>query len=218
MAQTMPNPRPPEEGLSGTPNVSGRTAEAVWAEIDALRRREGTDLKPFEIWRRVADLVWQYLGRGKFYCQGARTYYQPAEAETILAVCRDDTSFCVLLDDLGLNPAEDIFSFVLEHLRLQTHRARAPAPPGGLSHPGAEQPDMASGCADPAESPENDPRLIRLRAAAEFYGVSASYLSKAAAKSPGQPGYLWSVKWRGARYFRKGDLLNVTRSRAQIRR
>jgi hypothetical protein len=218
MAETMPNPRPPEEGLSGTPKVRGRPAEAVRAEIDALRLREGTDLKPFEVRRRVADLVREYLGRGKFYCQGARTYYQPGGADTILAVSRDDTSFCLLLDDLGLNPAEDIFSFVLEHLRLQAHRAGAPAPPGGPSHPGAEQPDIASGDAGPAASPENDPRLIRLRAAADFYGISASCLSKAAAKPLGEPGFLRSVQWGRARYFYKEDLVKVAHSRAQIRR
>jgi hypothetical protein len=218
MAEAMPNPRPPGGGLSGDPSASGRPLEAVRAEIDAVRRREGADLRPFEVRRRVADLVWEYLNRGKFYRQGSRAYYQPTGEEIITEISRDDTRFCVLLDDVGLNPAEDLFSFVLEHLRLQTHRAEAPAPPGGLSHPGAEQPDVASGYAGPAASPEDDPRLIRLRAAADAYNISASSLSKAAAKSPGEPRYLRSVKHGRARYFYKEDLVKVARSRARNRR
>jgi hypothetical protein len=218
MDETMPNPRLVEEGLSATPSDSGRTAKVVRAEIDALRRREGADLRPFEVNRLIAALVWEYLGQqGKFYCQG-RTYYQLGGAETILAVSRDDIRCCLLLDDLGLNPAEDIFFVVLEHLQLQAHRAGVPAPPEGLSQPGAEQPDMAGGYAGPAASPEEDTGLIRLRAAADFYNIPASYLSKAAAKRPSEPGFLRSLQCGRARYFYREDLVKVARSRAQLRR
>jgi hypothetical protein len=217
MAETMPNPRPPEGSLSGNPSDSGRTAEAVRAEIDALRRREGADLKPFEVQRRVAELVWTYLACGKFFRQGSEAYYQPAEAETILAVSRDDTSFCVLLDDLGLNPAEGIFSVVLEHLRLQTHRAGAPeleSAPAGMDAGGLATSAVSSCVGAPAIHSQR----VKLCEAAEIYDIPKSVLSKAAKKSLGAPGFLRSEREGRNVFFFCKDLERFERSRKKLRR
>ena len=61
--------------------------------------------------------------------------------------------------------------------------------------------------------PKDDPELISLAAAADFYNIPKGTLSKRAQKSPGDLGYLRSVQHGRFRYFWKKDLEKIARSR-----
>jgi len=66
-------------------------------------------------------------------------------------------------------------------------------------------------------TPETDTTLIYLSQAAEFYNIPKSTISKAAAKSPGEQGYLWSGR-KGRRVFlRKNDCQKLAQSRTKLR-
>jgi len=66
-------------------------------------------------------------------------------------------------------------------------------------------------------TPKTDTTLIYLSEAAEFYNIPKSTLSKAAAKSPGEQGYLWSGR-KGRRVFlRKNDCQKLAQSRTKLR-
>ncbi len=66
---------------------------------------------------------------------------------------------------------------------------------------------------DEGPDPSEDHELIHLSAAAGFYNIPKSLLSKRAGRSPNEFGYLWSVLHKGRRYFRRDDLLRLSRSR-----
>ncbi len=66
-------------------------------------------------------------------------------------------------------------------------------------------------------TPETDRSLVYQAAAAEFYNIPKSMLSKAAKKMPGEPGYLWSDTDGRRKWYRKSDLDRLSRSRKKLR-
>lgn len=82
------------------------------------------------------------------------------------------------------------------------------------------KPTEASGGKTPKlsqETPKTDPKLIYQAAAAEFYNIPKSTLSKAANKRPGEVGYLWSGRNGKRVFYRKSDCEKLARSRAKLR-
>ena len=65
-------------------------------------------------------------------------------------------------------------------------------------------------------TPETDKSLIWQADAAEFYNIPKSTLSKAAHRSPAEPGYLWSGARGRRRFYRKADVGRLSRSRARL--
>jgi hypothetical protein len=65
--------------------------------------------------------------------------------------------------------------------------------------------------------PETDTTLIYLCQAAEMYNIPKSTLSKAKDKQPGEPGYLWSGHKGRRVFFRKADMLKLSRSREKLK-
>jgi hypothetical protein len=67
-------------------------------------------------------------------------------------------------------------------------------------------------------TPETDPGLIYLSAAAELYNIPKSTLSKAARRKPGELGYLWSVPKGRRVILRRTDCVRLGRSRTKLGR
>jgi hypothetical protein len=74
----------------------------------------------------------------------------------------------------------------------------------------------------PRATPQTDPSLTYQADAATFYNIPKSVLSKAAKKTPGEPGYLWSgCSGKGKKkrvWYRKEDLVKIARSRKALGR
>ena len=71
---------------------------------------------------------------------------------------------------------------------------------------------------EPNATPKTDPTLIYQAAAADFYNIPKSTLSKASNKKPGEIGYLWSGRDGKRVFYRKSDCEKLARSRNTLRR
>jgi len=87
----------------------------------------------------------------------------------------------------------------------------------GTGTPASDSKQAGGGAAGQSDTPETNPNLIYQSDAAEFYNIPKSTLCKAAQKSPGTPGYLWSDTKGSRRFYRKSDLQNLARSRQKLR-
>ncbi|MFA5424412.1 MAG: hypothetical protein WC374_11210 [Phycisphaerae bacterium] len=65
-------------------------------------------------------------------------------------------------------------------------------------------------------TPETDAKLIYQAEASQLYNIPKSTLSKAAKKSPGEVGYLWSGHKGKRIFYRKKDVEKLARSRAKL--
>ncbi len=69
-----------------------------------------------------------------------------------------------------------------------------------------------------AYDPTRDPSLITLVDGSGFYDIPQSTLCKYAKKKPGEANYLWSLRHRGNRYFKKEDIERLRQSREKLKR
>jgi len=65
-------------------------------------------------------------------------------------------------------------------------------------------------------TPETDTKLIYQADASQLYNIPKSTLSKAAKKSPGEVGYLWSGHKGKRVFYRRKDIEKLSRSRAKL--
>jgi hypothetical protein len=86
------------------------------------------------------------------------------------------------------------------------------------SPPEQGAPEPARGTPRQSRRLEDERTQIGLVAASEFYNVPKSVLSKAAAKNPGERGYLPSTRKGRRVFFDREDIQNFSRSRKQMKR
>ena len=138
----------------------------------------------------------------------------PAELRDndLLTVChtRKLVSYCRVPPDApNYDPAKDCWKLFLSdegHACLAEHRLRNRTPHDSKGT--VTQNDQVS--------PKTDPSLIYQCAAADLYNIPKSTLSKAADKSPGEFGYLWSGTEGSRRFYKKADLVKLSRSRQKL--
>jgi len=102
---------------------------------------------------------------------------------------------------------------------------RAKAFSAGQAQAGTSAPPEAGGAAPISEAtpagantPETNPALIYQADAAQAYNIPKSTLTKLSKKKPGELGYLWSGHKDGRVFYRKADVLRLSRSRTRLGR
>lgn len=108
--------------------------------------------------------------------------------------------------------------YEIRAVQATVHCERSSA--GDEGTPNGHLSDPVSSAAEPGVpelTPETDSKLIYQSDAATFYNIPKSTLSKAAAKTPGDLGYLWSGRKGSRVFYRKADLEKLAKSRRKLR-
>lgn len=104
-----------------TPKNEGELKQQEKESIEAIRNEK--KLKVFEKNRLITEKVYNYCNEvGTFYKNSGSLYFFHKSKNQLIELEKGSRDLKVLVNDLGVNPADNLYNYVSEHLILKAHK------------------------------------------------------------------------------------------------
>ncbi|MGK5086319.1 hypothetical protein WDW86_02075 [Bdellovibrionota bacterium FG-2] len=110
--------------------------ERDWESVaDEVRGIRSEDFKEFELKELVGECIYRDLSeRGVFYCDGKRSYVFLNIEKTLIEITPEDGGCIDLMYRFSLVSTEDVYSYVVEYLRIRCLRSGEKTVPRRVSY------------------------------------------------------------------------------------